>query len=86
MPPKTQDYFPPRCLEDSAQLAEVSRLIIAPAYRGVSQPIFLTLALTLYELSVQRSVSGWLCTMVVPTWWLVRRLGFPFRLAGDLSV
>jgi N-acyl-L-homoserine lactone synthetase len=82
----TQDYFPRWNGGDISHLAEVSRLIVAPPYRGASQPILLTLAATLYQESVRRGVSGWLCTMFVPTWRLFRRMGIPFRLAGDLSM
>lgn len=81
----TQDYFPSYAASDGAHVAEVSRLIVAPAYRGASKPILLTLAQTLYRECVQRGITGWLCTMFVPTWWFFRRLGFPFRLAGDIS-
>ena len=82
----TQDYFDESAFIDPTRIGEVSRLIVTPSYRGASKSILLTLAVTLYQESVRRGLRGWLCTMFVPTWRLFRRMGIPFRLAGDLSV
>lgn len=81
----TQDYFTHLPAIDWHQVGELSRLIVAPRYRGHTKSVFLALAVKLYNESVCRGLTGWICTMFVPTWWLFRRLGFPFRVAGEIS-
>lgn len=81
----TQDYFPYLSIDGDNTVAELSRLIVAAPYRGHTKEVLISLAIAVYQQSLKFGLNGWICTMFVPTWWLFRRLGFPFHISGEIA-